>query len=258
MGQDEETVNFSEVQIFAVNIIMFLNNLDQLSSYASSFRLYKRISEQYNDKTILDSVKQLVPDKVLKSRVENQSLQPLLHWFKYDFMKWMPKELVCPTCERGPMRIQILQEDSAVVRKTEIHICDKCGSMHLFPRYLRILNIAETRIGRCSEWSILFGALLNSLSIQTRIVHDFLDHCWNESLNMKWIHIDSTLEYPVSFNHPYYYEQNWGKKYKYVLAFSANGLEDVTRNYTQYWQTVQKRRGKKDKLEEFRRSYLAM
>ena len=85
-----------------------------------------------------------------------------------------------------------------------------------------------TRIGRCSEWSILFGALLNSLSIQTRIVHDFLDHCWNESLNMKWIHIDSTLEYPVSFNHPYYYEQNWGKKYKNVLAFSANGLEDVT------------------------------
>ena len=28
MDQDEETVNFSEVQIFAVNIIMFLNNLD--------------------------------------------------------------------------------------------------------------------------------------------------------------------------------------------------------------------------------------
>ena len=148
----------------------------------------------------------------IKIKGREPVIEPLLHWFKYDFMKWMPKELVCPNCERGPMRIQILQEDSAVVRETEIHICDKCGSMHLFPRYLRILNIAETRIGRCSEWSILFGALLNSLSIQTRIVHDFLDHCWNESLNMKWIHIDSTLEYPVSFNHPHYYEQNWGKK----------------------------------------------
>ena len=30
MDQDEETVNFSEVRIFAVNIIMFLNNLGQL------------------------------------------------------------------------------------------------------------------------------------------------------------------------------------------------------------------------------------
>jgi Rad4 transglutaminase-like domain len=48
-----------------------------------------------------------------------------------------------------------------------------------------------------------------------------------------------------------------GKKYGYVLAFSANGLEDVTRNYTQHWQVIQKRRGKKDKLEEFRRSYSA-
>src|SRR6476659_8814387 len=144
MDQDEETVNFSEVRIFAANMIMFLDNLDQLSSYASSFRLYKRISEQYNDKTILDSVKKLVPEKVLKSRAENQSLQPLLHWFKYDFMKWMPKELVCPSCEHGPMRIQILQGDSAEVRQTEIHICDKCGSRHLFPRYQSILNIAET------------------------------------------------------------------------------------------------------------------
>ncbi len=242
---------------------MFFNSLDQLSSYVSSFRLYKRISEQYKDKTVLDSVKQLVPDKVLESKpsLERQSLQPLLHWFKYDFMKWMPKQLPCPSCNQGPMEVQILQEDSAVVRNTEIHRCSNCGSMHFFPRYLGILNIAQARIGRCSEWSILFGAILNSLSIQTRIVHDFLDHCWNESsLNRNWIHIDSTLEYPISFNHPYYYEQNWGKKYEYVLVFSPNDLEDVTGNYTQNWQMVQKRRGKKDKdkLKEFRKSYLAI
>jgi hypothetical protein len=159
------------------------------------------------------------------------------------------------------MEIQILPGESAAVRYTENHRCNGCGSMHLFPRYFGILDIAQARIGRCSEWSILFGAILNSLSIQTRLVHDFLDHCWNESsLNRTrdWMHIDSTLEYPISFNHPYYYEQNWGKKYEYVLAFGATDLEDVTRNYTQNWQTVQKRRGKKNKLEEFRRSYLAI
>jgi transglutaminase/protease-like cytokinesis protein 3 len=44
---------------------------------------------------------------------------------------------------------------------------------------------------------MLFGAILNSLSIPTRIVHDYLDHCWNESMiDEKWVHVDSTLEYP--------------------------------------------------------------
>jgi hypothetical protein len=72
------------------------------------------------------------------------------------------------------------------------------------------------------------------LKIQARITHDFLDHVWNEALlQEKWVYIDSTLAYPVSLNHPYYYEQNWGKKYEYVLAFSENGgMEDVTKIYT--------------------------
>ncbi|MDW0137212.1 MAG: hypothetical protein QOK70_05470, partial [Nitrososphaeraceae archaeon] len=56
-------------------------------------------------------------------------------------------------------------------------------------------------------------------------------------------------------DHPYYYEQNWGKKYEYVLAFSANSIEDVTTHYTQQWLKVQKRRGKKDKIEEFKEIY---
>ena len=232
-----------------------ISNLNQFSSYANTFRLYKRISEQYNDQAILGSVKQLVPDKVLNLTPGDQSLKPLLHWFKYGYMKWMPKEVQCTRCNR-PMRVQLVDDKSATFRKTEIHMCDVCGSTQIFPRYDKILRIAETRIGRCSEWSMLFGAIVNSLSIQTRLVHDYLDHCWNESLiNKKWVHIDSTLEYPISFDHPYYYEQNWGKKYEYILAFSANSIEDVTTRYTQLWPIVQKRRGKKDKLDELKELY---
>jgi len=86
---------------------------------------------------------------------------------------------------------------------------------------------------------MLFGAILNSLSIESRLVHDFLDHCWNESLiNGNWLHVDSTLEFPISFNHPHYYEQNWGKKYRYVLAFSSDNLEDVTMRYSGQWNDV--------------------
>jgi peptide-N4-(N-acetyl-beta-glucosaminyl)asparagine amidase len=82
------------------------------------------------------------------------------------------------------------------------------------------------------------------LKIQARITHDFLDHIWNESLlQEKWVYIDSTLAYPISLNHPYYYEQNWGKKYEYVLAFSENGgMEDLILRYTQSWKTVLQRR----------------
>ena len=96
---------------------------------------------------------------------------------------------------------------------------------------------------------MLFGAMLSSLGIETRIVHDFLDHCWNEAMlsssspeDEQWVHVDSTLTYPISLNHPFYYEQNWGKKYEYVLAFSADKVEDVTKRYTQRWETIEQRR----------------
>ena len=235
---------------------MFVNSLNRIMSYYTHiFNFYKIISEQYNDHGILDCVKQLVPDTVLKSYCDDQSLKPLLHWFKTDLMKWMPNDLQCSSCN-VLMRLQVIEGDSLILRKTEVYTCVKCGSTLIFPRYVKILKIAETRVGRCSEWSILFGAILNSLSIQTRIVHDNLDHCWNESLiNNKWIHVDSTLSYPISFNHPYYYEQNWGKEYEYILAFSPNRIEDVTTSYTEKWQMVQKRRGKKDKTDLLKKIY---
>jgi len=235
---------------------MFCNNLSWFtSSFGDNFKFYKRIAEQYTDDKILDSVKQSLPDKILKSYMDHQSLIPLLYWFKNDFMKWMPKELQCSSCNMK-MRLQVRIGDSMILRKTEVYSCDKCGSSILFPRYMKLLKIAETRIGRCSEWSILFGAILNSLSIPTRIVYDFLDHCWNESLiNKKWIHLDSTLNYPIAFNHPYYYEQNWGKQYAYVLAFSFNSLHDVTRYYTKKWNKIKKRRGKKDEIDILTKIY---
>ena len=238
-------------------IIMFINRLNRFPSfYEQNFSFYKNISEQYNDHSILECVKQLLPDTVLNSYMVDRSLKPLLNWFKNGFMKWMSNKIQCSSC-KILMRVQLLKGDSLNSRATEIHTCDKCQSSIIFPRYAKILKIAETRVGRCSEWSILFGAILNSLSIQTRIVHDYLDHCWNESLiDKNWMHVDSTLDYPISFNHPQYYEQNWGKEYEYILAFSANTIEDVTKNYTEKWQIVQKRRRKNDKIDLLKKMYL--
>ena len=57
--------------------------------------------------------------------------------------------------------------------------------------------------------------------------------------------MDSTLEYPISVNNPHYYEQNWNKKYQYVLAFSGTEIEDVTKNYSVNWETILQQRKKR-------------
>jgi len=250
-------------------------SLEELIIIKSPFLLYKKVAEQYKDQRILESVKELIPRDVLRKQDDNKGnitlLVSLLKWFKDDFMHWTPSQIECQNCStrvKPPatsttcittttdeipitkssviMQSKVLQDNSWKLRKTEIHTCNKCGSIHYFPRYGEVLRIAETRTGRCSEWSILFGAILNSVSLQARIVHDYLDHCWNEVLiEDKWIHTDSTLQYPISLNHPYYYEQNWKKKYRYVLAFEAHKVEDVTKIYTQEWDNVLSRRWKK-------------
>lgn len=75
-----------------------------------------------------------------------------------------------------------MEGNSWKIPKVEIYTCSACNYEYVFPRYGEILKIAETKTGRCSEWSFLLGAMLSSLGIKTRIVHDFLDHCWNETM----------------------------------------------------------------------------
>jgi len=239
---------FSQLGLFNLMFkrIFCSHNVPTSSIINDSFILYKRISEQHADQDSLEYIRTLIPEEIIKkARIEiekKESLQSILQWFKKDFMQWAPKDPICERCNL-PMDFQFIKGNSWKMRNIEKYTCRNCYSVQVFPRYGNIHKIAETRTGRCSEWAMLFGAILNSLSIKTRIVHDFLDHCWNESLiNGKWRHVDSTLDYPISFDHPHYYEQNWGKEYRYVLAFSSNSLEDVTKTYTQQWGLVQQRR----------------
>ena len=171
-------------------------------------------------------------------------------------MKWMPKNIICEKCKK-PMYVEYIQGNSWKIRTIENYSCANCKFQTIFPRLAIIEEIADYRIGRCSEWSMLFGAILTSLSFETRLVHDFLDHCWNESLiGGKWIHIDSTLDYPISLNNPNYYEKNWGKNYNFVLAFSDVTVEDVTFSYTQEWNNIQQRRSKqKFNIDNFKKIY---
>ncbi|MDE1765686.1 MAG: transglutaminase domain-containing protein [Thaumarchaeota archaeon] len=207
----------------------------------NSFLFYKTITSQYNDPQVLKSVRNIIPKDVL----EGDPVPSLLQWFK-NFMTWTPNRIACDKCNAGgdsPMQVKVETGNSWQVRKTEIHTCSKCGAEKTIPRYSDVLKIAETRYGRCGEWSILFGAVLNSVSIQSRIAYDYLDHCWNEVLlDNRWFHTDSTFQYPHSFDNPHYYERNWKKQYVYVIAFSQDRIEDVTNRYTEQCDEVLSRR----------------
>jgi peptide-N4-(N-acetyl-beta-glucosaminyl)asparagine amidase len=244
-----------------------------------TFLLYKRVTEQYRNPEILKIMRSLIPENIVSQTKDDGNIVSLLKWFKDDFMRWTPKDPVCQRCRAAdeahnyncgisnnnnnnssstcrslaaaaPMQAQTIIGSSWKMRKVETFRCNNCNYEYTFPRYGEILKIAETRTGRCSEWSMLFGAILSSLGIKARIVHDFLDHCWNEAILLsdgKWIHIDSTLDYSISLNHPYYYEENWRKEYEYVLAFSADKIEDVTQRYTLKWEAIEQRRFKNKK-----------
>ena len=252
--------------------------------FKDTFLLYKKVTEQYRNPEILRIVRSLIPQDIIfqTTTKDDWNIVPLLGWFKNDFMKWTPKDPVCEMCinrsDDGLSNViegcsnnrsvaapvapimqvkKIIIGNSWKMRKLELFNCNSCNYEYAFPRYAEILKIAATKTGRCSEWSMLFGAMLSSLGIKTRIVHDFLDHCWNEAMlsppsapssleDGQWVHIDSTLDYPISLNHPHYYEENWGKEYEYVLAFTADKIEDVTKTYTQKWETIQQRRLKKE------------
>ncbi|HKR73675.1 MAG TPA: transglutaminase domain-containing protein [Candidatus Nitrosocosmicus sp.] len=185
------------------------------------------------------------------------SLKELMIWFKKDFMRWIDKNPCCDNCGRK-LALEYISGNTWEKRAIENYYCSFCNAVFSFPRYGKIKEIADNRMGRCSEWTFLFGAMLNSISIKTRIVHDFLDHCWNESfIEGRWIHIDSTLAYPISFDHPSYYEKNWNKEYIFVIAFSKSNLEDVTTSYTMKWNQVLNRRSKlkQNQLDIFEKFY---
>jgi len=219
------------------------SNLD-FDAIKNSFLFYKTVTSQYKDPQVLRSVRDLIPVDVL----EGEYLVPsLLKWF-VGFMTWTPNQIFCNNCNadddsKNLMQVKVQAGNSWRIRKTEIHTCSKCGAEKIIPRYSDALKIAETRCGRCGEWSILFAAILNSVNVKSRIAYDYLDHCWNEVLvDGKWLHTDSTFQYPHSFDNPHYYERNWKKQYVYIIGFSQNDIEDVTERYTEQLDTVLSRR----------------
>ena len=85
---------------------------------------------------------------------------------------------------------------------------------------------------------MVFYHLMSALDYETRWIVDWSDHCWVEILvGDSWVHMDPSVGI---WNDKDMYKNDWDKRHMFVLAFCADGCEDVTAAYAddmvQVWQ----------------------
>jgi len=99
-------------------------------------------------------------------------------------------------------------------------------------------------VGRCGEFANSFCLFLRAVGLRARYVWNLEDHVWNEYWSpslQRWVHLDSC---EAARDEPLLYDRGWGKKMSYILAFSVDGAQDVSRGYIQDWQQALQRRRK--------------
>ncbi|KAK7116402.1 peptide-N(4)-(N-acetyl-beta-glucosaminyl)asparagine amidase-like [Littorina saxatilis] len=162
-------------------------------------------------------------------------LLELLSWFKKSFFQWVDSP-PCESCggsthhagSTSPTEEEELWGGSRV----ENHKCDTCGGVTRFPRYNHPGKLLDTRKGRCGEWANCFTLCCRALGFDARYALDWTDHVWTEvysNSQKRWLHCDPCEN---TCDKPLLYEQGWGKKLTYVIAFSKDEIQDVTWRYS--------------------------
>ena len=205
----------------------------------------------YKDKEMQKKIKEIIPPRPEGSTSE-QYVKILLKWFKKEFFSWCNKPK-CPGCGQNDKNYTCInyrekpneEEKKFWAYRTERYQCNNCNKEVRFARYNKTIKLLETRTGRCSEWSNLFGGILYTCGFKTRLINNFEDHVWNEFYNeeeQRWIHIDSCEE---AYDTPLVYEQGWGRVMTFILGMSDDGLVEVTPRYVKDWKIVNERRSEK-------------
>ncbi|KAK9909396.1 hypothetical protein WJX75_001604 [Coccomyxa subellipsoidea] len=173
-------------------------------------------------------------------------VRQMLLWFKRDFFSWVnnPPCSACKGAETVPTGMGRPSADDAAsgAGRVELYGCKSCGAITRFPRYNDPGRLLQTRRGRCGEWANAFALCCRAIGLDTRYILDLTDHVWVEYFSDalgRWIHMDAC---EAAYDQPLLYEEGWGKKLTYVVAFSKGGVRDVTRRYTRQWSQLQNRR----------------
>eukprot|EP00963_Diacronema_lutheri_P011499 scaffold1401_cov330-Pavlova_lutheri.AAC.87 len=176
---------------------------------------------------------------------EEALLRQLLAWFKREFFAWIDRPR-CDACQAPTNVLGIATPTAEEARRgasrTEAYVCVRCSKQVRFPRYTDAETLLQTRKGRCGEWAQAFALCCRSLGYETRWVRDWSDHVWTEcylSNQGRWVHCDACEN---ALDRPWMYEKGWKKDVQYVMGFAKDGVQDVTRRYTQQWDVVKQRR----------------
>jgi peptide-N4-(N-acetyl-beta-glucosaminyl)asparagine amidase len=170
----------------------------------------------------------------------------LLAWFKADFFTWVNSPPCCrcggSTRHRG-LSAPTEEETAGLATRVESYECESCSAETRFPRYNHPGVLLRTRRGRCGEWANAFTLVANACGLTARYCLDFSDHVWTEIWAphlSRWTQADSC---EAARDTPLLYEQGWGKRLAYVLAFEAQGpVADVTPRYVISWREALGRR----------------
>uniref|UniRef100_A0A914X469 Peptide-N(4)-(N-acetyl-beta-glucosaminyl)asparagine amidase n=1 Tax=Plectus sambesii TaxID=2011161 RepID=A0A914X469_9BILA len=168
---------------------------------------------------------------------KDELLLKLLQWFKTDFFSWIDSP-PCPSCgakstSRSDDRLEPTAEElEDGAHRVEAYKCDACQIPVRFPRYNNPGKLIMTRCGRCGEWANCFTLCARAVGFETRFVLDKTDHVWTEiwsAAQNRWLHCDPCENV---CDRPLLYEQGWGKKLNYVIAFSIDEVVDVSWRYS--------------------------
>ena len=176
-------------------------------------------------------------------------VQELLRFFKSDFFIWVNNPPCCgcggATSALGVRSPATEEERAGEAGRVEVFTCTAgCGAAHTcFPRFNHPGTLLQTRRGRCGEWANCFTLCCRAAGLRARYVLDWSDHVWTEIWSpgkRRWVHADSC---EAAWDTPLLYEQGWGKKLSYVVAFSAEcGAVDVSPRYSLNWREALTRR----------------
>ena len=182
--------------------------------------------------------------------LEDATLLALLRWFKEDFFEWVDKPK-CEKCGNAETRLKRTDQGEALraeeregeASRAEVYECSTCRAETRFPRYNSAIKLLDTRRGRCGEWANAFTLCCRAMGYRARWVLDWTDHVWTEVYSerqKRWLHCDPCENV---CDKPLLYEQGWGKQLSYVIAFSVEGVVDVTKRYTKDMKPLYRRRG---------------
>ena len=246
--QKDDTEDFKKQQ----KMIELKNKILQRDfEFEYIINLFEQRLQSYKNPELQQKIKEIIPART-EGLTSEQYVKALLKWYKKDYFTWCNKPK-CPKCSQNDKNLTVISrvekpnesELKYLAYKTEVYLCNQCQIEVRFPRCNNPIILLETKTGRCSEWSNLFGAILYTCGFKVRLINNFEDHVWNEFFNeeeQRWIHLDSCEE---AYDTPLLYEQGWGRVMTFILGMSDDGLVEVTPRYVKDWKIISERRSEK-------------